>query len=201
MKIKKSIIDRIKFAVGLSTGKRVLDIGGQKMAGESSGSSPFAKEYAKISKASSEYRIVDYQRQPTVDWVVDFNKAESILEIRKIISEFKPEIILCMELLEHVNYHYELMNELARSVGQNNTEVFITVPNNGNWLFNAMGWNSDHSISFLRGVAMRFVVRSDLGQYDITRYSCVGQYLPYWHIAYFAGLFQPWSWGFHIKQK
>lgn len=163
--------------------------------------SPFAKEYENIEKAASKYCIVDYQRQPTVDYVVDFNKAESITQIREIIAEFRPEIILCMELLEHVNYHYELMNELARSVGQNNAEVFITVPNNGNWLFNALGWNSDHSISFLRDVAMRFITRSDLGQYDITRYSCVAHYLWYWPVAYFAGLFQPWSWGFHVKQK
>lgn len=153
MNAKHTIIDRIKFAADLSAGRRVLDIGGQKMPGEASGTSPFARAYAQIGLAADEYKIVDYQRQPTVDWVVDFNKAGSIPEIRRIIAEFRPETILCMELLEHVDYHYELMNELARGIGLFNAQVFITIPNNGNWLFNALGWNHDHCVAFFRDVA------------------------------------------------
>lgn len=142
---------------------------------------------------------MDYQRQPTVDWVVDFNKADSIPEIRRIIAEFRPETILCMELLEHVNYHYELMNELARGIELFNAQVFITIPNNGNWLFNALGWNHDHSVAFFRDVAARFIMRSDLGKHDVTMYPCVGQYLPYWRLAFIAGCFKPWNWGFCVR--
>ena len=68
-------VDRIAFAVAISHGRKVLDIGGQKMAG-CDPNSPFAKEYSKIERAASEYRIVDYQKVPTVDYVVDFNTME-----------------------------------------------------------------------------------------------------------------------------
>src|SRR5690606_34164518 len=131
-------IDRIDFATKLARGARVLDIGGQKME-SCDPDSPFAKQYAGIEKAAKEYLIVDYQRQPTVDFVIDFNRAESIGEVRKAIDGVKPEVILCMETLEHINYHYELMNEMARSVELYNSVVFITIPNNGNWVFNALG--------------------------------------------------------------
>lgn len=193
-------VDRIACAVAISSGRKVLDIGGQKMAG-CDPDSPFAKEYSKIERASSDYRIVDYQRSPTVDYVVDFNTIESIGSIKRILSEYKPDIILCMELLEHVNYHFELMNELAAGIENYNAEVFITVPNNGNWVFNAMGWNHDHNIAFFKDIAIRFVNRSKLGRHDIKVYACMQKYLWYWRIAYAAAFFQPFSWGFHIKKK
>ena len=200
MRKNMKTIDRIAFAVNISRGRKVLDIGGQKMPHESSGSSPFAKEYSKIERAASEYRIVDYQKVPTVDYVVDFNTIESITSINRIISEYKPNVILCMELLEHVNFHFELMNELAAGIDNCGAEVFITVPNNGNWVFNAMGWNNDHNIAFFKDIAIRFVKRSKLGCHDIQTYACMQKYIWFWWIAYALALFQPFSWGFHIKK-
>ena len=48
-------IDRLKYAAELVKGKRVLDIGGQKMLGAKG---HFVVEYNKIHLASEEYRIV-----------------------------------------------------------------------------------------------------------------------------------------------
>jgi hypothetical protein len=190
----------MKFAAEISAGRKVLDIGGQKMP-EDTPEMSFSKEYAKIAKAAGEYRIVDYQRAPTVNYVVDFNKSESIPAIRRIIAEYKPDVILCMETLEHINYHHELMNELARGITDYNTEVFITLPNNDNWVIDAMGWNNDHSIVFIKDVAKRFVMRSDLGTHNVAMYGCFGRSRWYWWIVYTLALFQPLSWGFHVTKK
>ena len=90
------------------------------------------------------------------------------------------------------------MNEMARSVRDNNSVVFITVPNNGNWVFNALGWNNDHCIAFFRDIAYRFVSRSDLGQHTVLVAPCMQKYLWYWKIVYALSLFQPFSWGFLV---
>ena len=193
-------IDRIKIAELLASGARVLDIGGQKMEG-CDPNSPFAIRYSAIEHAASEYRIVDYQNEPTVDYVVNFNESSSISSIRKIIDDYKPQVILCMEMLEHVNYHFELMNEMAQCVAKYDGVVFITVPNNGNWVFNALGWNNDHSIAFLRDIAYRFITRSDLGKHSILVAPCMQKYLWYWRVAYVLSMLQPFSWGFLVSSK
>ena len=187
-------IDRLKFATQLSTGRRVLDIGGQKMTNCDSTSS-FAVIYGEIERVAAEYLIVDYQEEPTVDFVIDFNCADSVASIRKVIDEVKPEVILCMETLEHINYHFELMNEMARAVELYQTSVFITVPNNGNWVFNMLGWNIDHSTAFFRDIAYRFAHRSELGQHQLLMCPCMQKYLWYWPIVYVLSFFQPFSWG------
>lgn len=193
-------VDRIDLACRLSLGARVLDIGGQKMA-NCDPESPFAIRYADIERSAAEYRIVDYQRQPSVDYIIDFNRQDSIPLIRKVIDDYKPDVILCMETLEHINYHYELMNEMARSIESNGSKVFITVPNNRKWVFNALGWNSDHSIAFFRDIAYRFVTRSDLGKYTVLVAPCMQKYLWYWPIVYVLSLLEPFSWGFLVTPK
>ena len=193
-------IDRIELASRLSSGSRVLDIGGQKMV-NCDPDSPFAIRYADIEQSAAEYRIADYQQQPSVDYVIDFNKQDSIPQIRNALDEYKPDIILCMETLEHINYHYELMNEMARCVMLYNSVVFITVPNNGNWLFNALGWNEDHSTAHFRDTAYRFVTRSDLGNHNVLVAPCMQKYLWYWRIVYVLSMFQPFSWGFLVTPK
>lgn len=190
-------IDRLALARMLASNRRVLDIGGQKMEG-CDPNSAFASVYGQIEQAAADYRIVDYQKQPAVDYVIDFNKHDSISQIRKTIVDVKPELILCMEMLEHVNYHFELMNELARAISEQQSAVFITLPNNGNWVFNALGWNIDHSIGFFRDIAYRFVKRSDLGQYDVLVVPCMQKYVWYWSLVYTLSFFQPFSWGFLI---
>jgi len=190
-------VDRIDLAQRLSSGARVLDIGGQKMA-NCDPRSPFARAYGQIEQCAEEYRIVDCQKRASVDYVIDFNTPDSIPRIRDVIDAYRPEVILCMETLEHINYHYELMNEMARSLRQYGSVVFITVPNNGNWIFNALGWNEDHSIAFLRDVAYRFVTRSDLGQGRVMVAPCMQKYLWYWWIVYVLSFFRPFNWAFLV---
>jgi hypothetical protein len=192
--------DRIQIAECLAYGAKVLDIGGQKMA-NCNPDSPFAMRYADIEKASSEYRIADYQNKPAVDYVINFNEPDSIPAIRKALDEYQPDVILCMETLEHINYHYELMNEMARAISLYSSKVFITLPNNANWIFNILGWNSDHSVAFFRDVAYRFITRSELGKHTVLVGRCMQKYLWYWQIVYALSMFQPFSWGFLILPK
>jgi len=190
-------IDRLRFAADLASGHRVLDIGGQKMP-NCDPKSAFAREYAKIQASAADYRIVDYQDTPLVDYRLDFNQQGCAEKLRSIIDDYKPNVILCMETLEHVNYHFEAMNAMAHAVEKYEASVFITVPNNGNWVFNALGWNRDHSIAFFRDIAERFVGRSDLGRFDVKTYGCMQTYVTGWWIVYAMSFFQPFSWGFWI---
>lgn len=193
-------VDRIAYATDLARGKRVLDIGGHKMPGCDL-ASPFTKAYKRISNAACDYRIIDYQPSPEIDYQIDLNKRKGIDSVHKVIDNYKPEVILCMETLEHVNYHYECMNQMAYAVDHYHSTVFITIPNNGNWIFNALGWNHDHCVAFYRGIAHRFIMRSDLGDHDIEPLACMQKYLWYWWIAYGLALGQPFSWGFVIRPK
>ncbi len=190
-------IDRLDLAWRLAKSMKVLDIGGQKMA-DCNPRSPFAIRYADIERSASAYRVVDYQQRPSVDYIIDFNKADSIALIRKVLDDYRPEVILCMETLEHINYHFELMNEMARCVDLYDSSVFITLPNNGNWLFNALRWNHDHSIAFFKNIAYRFITRSDLGLHRVIVAPCTQKYLWYWWLAHLLSLLQPFSWGFLI---
>jgi hypothetical protein len=106
-----------------------------------------------------------------------------------------------METLEHLNLHFECMNQLAHAVSAYGAEVFITVPNNGNWIFNALGWNHDHCVAFFRDIAMRFVSRSNLGRHEVTEIPCMQKYLWYWPLVYAASFFQPMNLGFHIRPR
>ena len=216
MEISNKLVDRLVYARGVATGKRTLDIGGRGMPPvlnnvrllgpnsfsfkkEAPDQSRFARLYHSIGESASEYRVLDARNEPDVYYPLNLSENGCIEKLRAIISEYRPEVIICMETLEHCNYHFEAMNEMARAVGGFGTEVFITIPNNANWVLNWLGWNHDHCIAFLPDVAQRFVERSNLGQYRITFIPCFQQYLWYWRLAYAASFFQPFSLGFHVR--
>ena len=106
-----------------------------------------------------------------------------------------------METLEHVNYHFEIMNVFAEAISKYETVVFISLPNNANWILNALGWNFDHSIAFFRDIAKRFVMRSNLGMHDVTYSGCMQKYVWHWWIVYILSFFQPFNLGFTIQHK
>jgi len=197
---KWKLTDRLVHAEELCRGRRVLDIGGKKMS-YCNPDSPFALAHARLGEVSSEYRVVDVQDAEGVDDVLDLNRASAVVELGRIIDQYRPEVILCMETLEHVNYHFEVMNQLARAVEVYGSIVFITLPNNRNWILNVMGWNHDHCVAFFRDIADRFVTRSDLGRHNIERHACMQRYLWYWWIVYALACAQPLSWGFTIRGR
>ena len=104
-----------------------------------------------------------------------------------------------METLEHINYHCEVMSEIARAVRTWNAEAYITLPNNRNWVLDMLGWNKDHIMAFFRDIAWRFVTRSELGACRIVMHACMQKYLWYWWAVYLISGCQPFSWGFVIK--
>lgn len=163
--------------------------------------SKFAALYDAIHSNAKEIQIVDYHTVPDLRYRIDLNQKDSISKLRVAIDTFKPEVILCMETLEHVNYHFEAMNEMARAVELYGSTVFITIPNNGNWFLNALGWNADHSIGFFKDIAYRFVTRSDLGKHKVKMFGCFQQYFWFWRVIYWATGCQPFSWAFLITPK
>lgn len=193
------VVDRLVVAKELAMGARVLDIGGALMP-ETKEEDAFTKRYRQIRAGAAEYRVVDYQQKPGVDDIVDFNKPESLEKIRGIIGEYRPEVILAMEVLEHVNYHYEAMNELGRAVEQFGCVVWVTLPNNGSWFVNSQkSWTRDHSVAFLRDIAWRFVTRSGLGAHEVLAAPCMGHHVWWWPLVYAATFAQPMSWGFLVR--
>ena len=91
-------VDRLTYAAVLAKGKRVLDIGGQKMP-DCDPESPFARVYSGISQGASEYRVADYQNVPGVDYVADLNTDEGLAVLRKAVESYQPQVILCMDVL------------------------------------------------------------------------------------------------------
>jgi hypothetical protein len=222
------LIDRLQYAQSLSEGKRVLDVGGLGMTYQASNSSvmgrilkvghhladalgrgrrvtatdsSFANALGGPGQVASEYRVVDYTEHPKVHYAINMNEKDSVQKMRDALEEFKPEVILCMETLEHVNYHFEIMNAFADAASKYGTVVFITLPNNANWVLNALGWNFDHSVAFFRDIAERFVTRSDLGKHEVTYGGCMQKYVWHWWIVYLASFCQPFNLGFTIRPK
>lgn len=196
-----NIIDRLDFAKSICQGMRVLDIGGALMPGTDM-NHPFARKYKEIEKTAKEYRVIDCQEIPNVvHYVIDFNKKESAESLKQIIDDYKPDIILCMEFLEHVNYHTEVMDELAYAIETYGTAVFISLPNNGNWINNILNWHKYHIMAFFKNVAKRFICQSSLGKFEVQQIPCIGQYYWWWRIFYVCSFFQPMSWGFLFQKK
>ncbi len=193
-------MDRLDFARDISSGMRVLDIGGGLMPG-SDEHHPFVVKYRKIRAVAKQYRAVDCQKKPDVDYVIDFNERGSGDKLGFIIDEYKPDVILCMETLEHVNCHNDIMRELAGAVRKFGTVVFITIPNNGNWLLNLVKkWRSYHILAFFEDIARNFIRQSDLGKFDVWQIPCIGNYYWWWRLFYAASFFQPMSWGFFVQR-
>lgn len=193
------VVDRLDVARELAAGARVLDIGGALMP-ETGEEDAFAKRYRQIRKGAREYRVVDYQQKPGVDDVVDLNQEGSVEALREIVEEYRPEVVLAMEVLEHVNYHFETMNILARAVGEYGSTVWISLPNNGSWIVNAQkSWWYDHSVAFFRDIAWRFVTRSGLGEHEVLAGPCMGHHVRWWPLVYAAAFCQPMSWGFLVR--
>jgi len=105
---EEPLIDRLKFAVRLSAGKRVLDIGGQKAYNCPTGD-PYAAAYRKISGAAGQYAVLDRDPQDGVDYAADLNTADGREKLTRILDEYRPDVVICMEILEHLNYPCEIM--------------------------------------------------------------------------------------------
>ena len=212
-----TVIDRLEFAAKLAAGKRVLDIGGRgmppcdkpgvrgpelfKQNSEAAGNSRFAHAYRRIAKNAAEYRVLDVRNEPDVHYVVNLSERGCMEKLHEVLCEYRPEVILCMETLEHVNYHYECLNEMAGAITRYGTSVFITLPNNKNWILNFLGWNHDHIVAFFDDIAGRFIERSDLGLHRIEHVACFQKYLWYWWFIYALSGFQPFSLGFLVKPR
>jgi len=195
------MISRLGLARDLCEGRVVLDIGGRKMPGSEIKYPDFNRAYGAIRDCSKEYRIVDVQNDPEVDYSLDLNTRIGSDRLAEVLEAYKPEVILCMETLEHINYHYEVMNIFASIIEKHMAMCLITLPNNSNWIVNHIMGIQDHSIAFFKGVAQRFVTRSALGKQDVVMFPCTGMYLWYWPVVYLLSGFQPTSWGFLIGPK
>lgn len=134
MEISNKLEDRLVYARSVAKGKRTLDIGGRgmpappenvRLLGPDSLSlkkadpsqSTFAKLYRSIGQGASEYRVLDDRNEPDVHYPLNLSQKGCIEKLRPIISDYRPEVIICMETLEHCNYHFEAMNEMARAMG------------------------------------------------------------------------------------
>jgi hypothetical protein len=193
------LVSRLDYAASLCRNRRVLDVGGRIILTETN--PPFERTYQKIKQSAKEYKIADILNDKLVDYILDLNTKEGVSRLAMAIESYKPEVILCMETLEHVNYHFEVMNLFAKAVEQYSTQCLITLPNSGNWIVNHIIGIKDHSIAFFRDIAQRFIMRSDLGKFDVKMFPCTGMYLWYWPLVYVLSGFQPTSWGFLIRKS
>lgn len=195
------LISRLGLASDICRGKTVLDIGGRKMPGSEIRFPRFSRAYDAIRLSARDYRIVDVQKDSAVDYSIDLNTKEGVQSLAGAIAEFSPEVLLCMETLEHINYHFEVMNVFAAAIEKHSSMCMITLPNSSNWIVNNIMGIQDHSVAFFKEVARRFVTRSDLGKHRVAMFGCTGMYSWYWPMAYVLSGFQPTSWGFLIGPR
>lgn len=191
------LIDRLKFAAELSRNKRVLDIGGQHPF-DHDPAHKFCVAYKKISEESAEYEILDKENKEGVKYVTDLDSREGRELLAEILRDYRPDVLLCMEVFEHMKYPCEVMDIIGQWLIDSDAVFFMTLPNNGSWVLNALNWHCDHNVAFFKTIAQRFVIRSRLGKCDIEMYPCMQTYHWYWLIAYIAALYQPFNWGFKI---
>lgn len=196
MKTQK-LIDRLKFAAELGKAKRVLDIGGQKPF-NCPEHDTFGQAYRVIPEAAAEYEILDRDAKEGVKFTADLNTLEGRNKLSAVLKDYQPEVVLCMEILEHLNYPCEVMDRLAKWVNEQEGVLFITLPNNGNWVLNALQWHFDHNFAFFKSLAARFVSRSGLGGCTVEMYPCMQTYQWFWWVAYAVALGQPFNWGFKV---
>lgn len=219
------MIDRLEYATRLSLGQRVLDIGGMGMplsadreigafgriavrlmrllTREKPGrpeTSGFGRAYQNIRDAAHIYRAVDCHSASRPHFRLDLNRMEGVRGLLKAVDSFRPQVILCMETLEHLNYHYEVMNVIARAVDRYDAVAWITLPNNANWVLNAMWRNHDHVIGFFPEIAYRFISRSKLGAHNIKYIPCTQKYVWFWPLVHLAAFCQPISLGFRVNR-
>jgi hypothetical protein len=201
MEFRSELVDRFQFAAALSEGKRVLDIGGQHPMNHDP-SHPFGASYRRITQVASQYECFDRDAKPTVKYAGDLNTAQGRDLLASSLEQYRPQVILCMEILEHLNEPHIVMNILAAYLKkERKAAMFLTLPNNGNWILNALNWHQDHNVAFFKSIAMRFVGRSDLGRLAIVMRPCMQKYKWYWWILYLLAFRQPFNWGFLISQQ
>jgi hypothetical protein len=201
MDYRSKLIDRVTFAAQLSAGRKVLDIGAQHALNHDV-THPFGASYRRIITEASAYEIFDRDAKEGVKYVGDLNTPGGRQKLLTALQEYSPQVILLMEILEHLNYPCEVMDTLAVYLQKEKKAVlFITLPNNGNWILNWLNWHQDHNIAFFKSIAARFVSRSGLGPCKITMYPCMQQYMWYWWIIYILSFGQPFNWGFHITAE
>ncbi len=191
------LVDRIEMAADLARGKKVLDIGGQHPMNHDP-HHPFARAYRRIAENASEYRSFDRDAQDGVAYVGDLNTAGGREILYRALKDYQPDVVLCMEVLEHLNYPCEVMDRLSDWLIESCGTVFITIPNNGNWVLNALNWHQDHNVAFFKSIAQRFVGRSGLGRCHIEMFKGMQTYQWYWWIAYLIAFCQPFNWVFKI---
>ena len=195
---RRELVDRLQFAAKISTGNKVLDIGGQHPMNHDV-KHPFGQSYRKIMECAAVYNIFDRDPKPGVKYVGDLNTPRGRHLLSAALAEYRPRVVLCMEILEHLSYPCEVMGILADYLrSEPGICLFITLPNNGNWVINALNWHGDHSMAFFKTVAMRFISRSPLGSANIVMRPCMQKYQWYWWIIYLAAFGQPINWGFII---
>lgn len=192
---KTRVVDRLQFATELARGKRVLDIGG-KWPFDQTPENPFRKAYEPIAQSAAQYEILDWNGGK---YVADLSTRSGLATLSDSLKEYKPDVVLCMETLEHLKYPFEMLDIISEWLLASGGTFFMTLPNNGNWLVNALGWHVvDHNFSFFRSTAMNLVRKSALGNQRVEMYACMQKYLWYWWLFYLFSFCQPIVWGFKV---
>ncbi len=192
--------DRIEVAIELCRGKRVLDIGGSRM--EPDATHPFDKAYRQIEAVSKEYKIAD--ANPQADEVVDLNTRCGVLDLAQCMAIYRPDVILCMETLEHINRAGEVKDFIASHV-QRGAVALISLPNNQSWIVNVLSivlkWWKYHLMAFTRTTARNFITASELRHCQIEEFDAIGKYQWFWPLLYLAAGCQGFSFGYIIRKR
>ena len=205
--------DRLMFARDLVAGRRVLDIGGSGMKSDYTGKvrrlglfskkpphlMKFGLPYQSFRDSASEYKALDISSD--AHYQADLNSKLGLITLEEALKSYKPNTITAMEVFEHVTNISNCLAVIADYMHESDAELFITLPNNANWIFNAMGFNHDHVYAFFPDIADRMIHRSPLAEWSIERVMFHPRYMWWWRAMYLASGCQPSSIGFVVNRR
>ncbi len=194
------LIDRIGVAQCLAAGRRVLDIGGEGPILDNV-APLLAREYRLLREVCHEYKCLDIKGKP--DYQADLNTESGMLTLALALDNYRPEVVLAMEVLEHLQRPDKVVSLIASAV-QNGATAWITVPNAGNWIVQKVLYDPKHDTPHLwewDTNELSALCVMDGSRCRVQSFKCLGFYDPRWPLALLGACGKPTSWGYLLSRR
>jgi len=194
------MVDRIQYAKKLAAGKRVVDIGACATGVQAMPA--FFRALSKISSCCKSHVCVD--SDPKADVILELD-APDLSPLEAALAGC--EIVLCMEVLEHLRNPGRVCDAIAAAVRRGAT-AFVTIPraSSAQLFLESRGFgpwwtrSTGHLYSFGAFHADNFM-RKNFPGLRVTRFRCLGQYCRIWPLLWLATLGRGISHGFLIERS
>jgi hypothetical protein len=187
-----AFFDRLDVARRISTGKRVVDIGGSRM--NPTDTSPFDMAYRQIQAGAREYTIVD--RDSSADIVCDLSDPNTL---RGLVLP-ACDVVLCMETLEHLRNPGMVCDLIAAKVREGAT-AYVTLPRSSLFYRHleahgmVLWWEKCHHLYAFHRHHLNVFIGDNFAGLTCKVHACLGKYDWKWPLVWAATFGRGLSWG------